>query len=164
MRHIIFIVLILSFFFTTNLLANDDNIVRVQASATTSMDTLLPGSQAVMSVKLLLIPDNHANSNRPKDPELIPTTFTPEKSDFISWNRVKYPKPTEVIEWYSVEPLSVFGNGAVIQVPFEISEDAPPGEMVLSGKLLVQVCDDEMCYPKKTIKTSVTVVVDSWDD
>lgn len=144
--------------------AEEEEIIRVQVSASTSADTLLPGSQAILSLTLELIPGNHANSNRPDNPELIPTTFFPAKSDEISWGRARYPKPTQVIEWYSVDPLSVFENGAVIQVPFEVSEEAPVGDLELTGTLRVQVCDDEMCYPTERVATSVTIKISSWDD
>lgn len=163
MKYIILTIMTLNSFFAANVHADDEKTIRVQVSSTTSSDTFLPGSQALLTLKLMLIPGNHANSNRPKAQELIPTTFFPTKSELISWGRVKYPKPTEVIEWYSVEPISVFEDGAIIQVPFEISEEALAGEMVLSGKLRVQVCDDKMCYPKETLTTSTKIMVDSWD-
>lgn len=149
---------------TGNVCAEDEDVVRVQASASTSVDELLPGSQAIMSVTLNLIPGNHANSNRPQDPELVPTTLFPAEAKDVSWGRVRYPKPTEVIEWYSIDPLSVFENGAVIQALFTVSEDTEPGELELGGTLRVQVCDDEMCYPPERLSTSVTVKVSSWDD
>ncbi len=129
-----------------------------------SADRLPPGSQAILGIKLELAPNEHANSNRPRNPQLIPTTFFAKSTDALSWGRIHYPKPTQVIEWYSVDPLSVFANGAEIQALFEISEDAPPGEIEIGGTLRVQVCDEKMCYPSERIPVSTTVAVTDWQD
>ena len=134
-------------------------VERIRIIATTSASELPPGSQAILSLTLELVPGAHANSNRPADPQLVPTTFIPAASKQVRMGRARYPQPTQVIEWYSVDPLSVFASGAVIQVPFTIAEEAPAGETTIGGSLRVQVCDAEMCYPTEKLPVEVRVTV-----
>ena len=134
-------------------------VERIRAVASTSASELPPGSQAILSLTLELIPGAHANSNRPADPQLVPTTFFPAASDQVRMGRARYPQPTQVIEWYSVDPLSVFVSGAVIQVPFTIADEAPAGETKIGGSLRVQVCDAEMCYPTERLPVDVRVTI-----
>ena len=69
---------------------------------------LQAGTQALMTIELELVPGTHANSDSPVDSALIPTTFFPDSVEGVQWEQVIYPQPTEVIEWYSVDPLAGF--------------------------------------------------------
>ena len=140
-------------------LAEDEEIERVSVAASIEPNELPPGAQVLMKVKLELIPGNHANSNRPADPNLIATRFYPKAPEGVSFGRVAYPKPTQVIEWYSTDPLSVFEDGAVIQVLVSVDEEAKPGPVDIEGTLRVQVCDDEMCYPVERLAVKVPITV-----
>ena len=87
------------------------------------------GAQALVTIELDLIPGTHANSDSPADSALIPTTFFPDPVDGVLWKQVIYPQPTEVIEWYSLDPLPVFEDGAVIQARLTVEQDAVPGKL-----------------------------------
>ena len=117
------------------------------------------GAQALLKIELDLLPGTHANSDSPTDPALIPTTFFPDSVDGVVWEQVSYPQPTEVIEWYSVDPLPVFEDGAVIRARLTVEEDAGAGELDLSGKLRIQVCDADSCYPPERVPIAVAVTV-----
>ena len=127
----------------------------------TSVDPreLPAGAQALLNIELDLLPGTHANSDSPTDPALIPTTFFPDSVDGVAWENVSYPQPTEVIEWYSVDPLPVFEDGAVIRARLTVQEDTGPGELDLSGQLRIQVCDAESCYPPERVPITVAVTV-----
>ena len=112
-----------------------------------------------MEIELDLDPGTHANSDSPTDSAFIPTTFFPDSVDGVAWEQVSYPQPTEVIEWYSEDPLSVFEDGAVIQARLTVEEDAGPGELDVSGQLRIQVCDAEYCYPPERLQVTVAVTV-----
>jgi thiol-disulfide isomerase/thioredoxin len=109
-----------------------------------------PGAQATLNLKLKLAADSHVNSNDPKDENLIPTTFTPRPTKGVVWGAPQYPEPVEVTEWYSVDPLVVFTDGAVITVPLTVEATAT-GTLELSGTLVAQACDHEQCYPPERI-------------
>ncbi len=120
---------------------------------------LRAGVQALMKIELDLVPGTHANSDSPADSALIPTTFFPDSVDGVLWEQVIYPRPTEVIEWYSVDPLPVFEDGAVIQARLTVEEDAGPGELDVSGQLRIQVCDADYCYPPERVPVTAAITV-----
>lgn len=129
----------------------------VEVTATVAESDASAGSEVTLQLELGLADGSHANSNRPRDPNLIATTFFPKGSDDFSWGKIRYPNPTQVIEWYSVDPLPVFENGAVIQVPLTISEQAG-AEASAEGTLRVQVCDAEQCYPPERVPVKVKLI------
>ena len=120
---------------------------------------LSAGSQALMRIELDLIPGTHANSDSPADTALIPTTFFPDPVDGVLWEQVIYPRPTEVIEWYSQDPLPVFEDGAVIQARLTVGDDVAPGEFDVSGQLRIQVCDADYCYPPERVPVRAAITV-----
>ena len=139
--------------------AEDTEAALAGVIASVSPKELPAGAQAVLMIELDLVPGTHANSDSPTDSTLIPTTFFPDSVDGVVWEQVSYPQPTEAIEWYSVDPLSVFEDGAVIRARLTVEEDARPGELDVSGKLRIQVCDAESCYPPERVPITVAVTV-----
>jgi len=127
--------------------------------ASVNPGNLPAGAQALMSIELKLVPGTHANSDLPRDSALIPTTFFPDSVEGVLWEQVIYPRPTEVIEWYSVDPLPVFEDGAVIQARLTVAEDAIPGVLDVSGQLRIQVCDADYCYPPERVPVTAAITV-----
>ena len=117
------------------------------------------GTQALMNIELKLVPGTHANSDSPRDSALIPTTFFPDPIEDVQWEQVIYPRPTEVIEWYSVDPLPVFEDGAVIQARLTIEAEAVPGKLDVTGQLRIQVCDADFCYPPERVPVTAAITV-----
>lgn len=134
----------------------DKNYVSVQASLEPA--NAKPGGQALLQLRLKIAGNAHVNSNAPKDPNLIPTIFTPRQTAGVVWGKPQYPEPTEVTEWYSVDPLIVFTDGAVISVPLTI-EPTATGTIELGGTLLAQACDHEQCYPARRLNVAVPLTL-----
>ena len=141
--------------------ARAEDAVPALAGVITSVNpkTLPAGAEALLEIELDLVPGTHANSDSPRDPALIPTTFFPDPVDGVVWEQVSYPPPTEAIEWYSVDPLPVFEDGAMIRARLTVEEDTGPGELDLSGQLRIQVCDADSCYPPQRVPIAVAVTV-----
>ena len=139
--------------------ANDEEPASAGVIASVNPRELPAGTQALMNLELDLVPGTHANSDSPRDSALIPTTFFPDSVEGVVWEQVIYPQPTEVIEWYSVDPLPVFEDGAVIQARLTVEEDAGPGELDVSGQLRIQVCDAEFCYPPERVPVTAAITV-----
>jgi len=136
--------------------SGDHNYVSVRA--TVEPAEAKPGGQAWLKLTLKLAAEAHVNSDAPKDPNLIPTIFMPRPTAGIIWGQPQYPEPSEVMEWYSVDPLIVFEDGAVITVPLTI-EPAAAGSLELSGVLVAQACDHEQCYPAKRLTITVSLTL-----
>ena len=139
--------------------ANDEDPALANVIASVNPRELPAGAQALLKIELDLVPGAHANSDLPKDSAFIPTTFFPDSVDGVVWHQVTYPQPTEVIEWYSEDPLSVFEDGAVIEARLAVDEEAGLGELDVSGQLRIQVCDAEYCYPPQRLPVTVAVTV-----
>lgn len=118
-----------------------------------------PGDVLELKIRLRFADGAHANSNAPTDPYLIPTSFTPKKSETIEWRSIEYPKPTEAIASYSPTPLEVFEDGAEIKVEVKISETFKEDTIKIEGSLRIQVCDDQQCYPPQRIPVSTDVKI-----
>ncbi len=116
------------------------------------------GEKGVLKIILKLPEKAHVNAAIVADPNLIPTTFTPDKIVGITWGEVKYPPTVEVTEWYSVDPLKVYSDGSIIEVPFAIEKDVI-GLKKIGGTLNAQACDDEKCYPPKKVSVSVDLQI-----
>src|SRR5262245_61620258 len=128
----------------------------VNARATVLPAQVKPGAKATLKLTLELPDDTHVNSNAPRDSNLIPTVFTPQATAGIVWGKPRYPVPTEVTEWYADDPLPVYQNGAVIEVPFTIEATAT-GTLTIGGTLRAQACDHEQCYPPRKIPIRLTL-------
>ena len=139
--------------------AKDEDPALASVIASVNPRELPAGTQALVKIELDLVPGTHANSDLPKDSAFIPTTFFPDSVDGVVWQQVSYPQPTEVIEWYSEDPLSVFEDGAVIEARLTVQEDASPGVLDVTGRLRIQVCDAEYCYPPQRVPVTVAVTV-----
>ena len=96
----------------------------VDAAATVEPAAVKAGGAGRLIVTLRLIEGAHVNASVTGDPNLIPTTFTPAVAAGIRWDKVKYPEPATVTEWYSTEPLKVYRAGATIAVPFAVEKGA----------------------------------------
>ena len=139
--------------------AKDEDPALAGVIASVNPRELPAGAQALVKIELDLVPGAHANSDLPKDSAFIPTTFFPDSVDGVVWQQVSYPQPTEVIEWYSEDPLSVFEDGAVIEARLSVEEGVGPGEIDVTGRLRIQVCDAEYCYPPERLPVAVAVTV-----
>ncbi len=128
----------------------------VTARAAVVPAQLKPGAKAVLTITLEMADDTHVNSNAPRDPNLIPTVFTTQSTAGIVWGKPQYPVPTEVTEWYADDPLPVYQNGDVIEVPFTI-ETTATGKIIIGGSLLTQACDHEQCYLPRKLPISITL-------
>lgn len=131
----------------------------VGADLTASAASASPGEKLTLNIRLKLQDGTHANSNTPDDPLLIPTVFIPNKAEGVVWGPVKYPEPSKVVETYSVNPLSVFEDGAEITVPVTVAASATVSQLALGGALRIQACDHQQCYPPKKIPLSVQIQI-----
>jgi thiol-disulfide isomerase/thioredoxin len=139
--------------------AQNEARARVSADVIVEPPQLRPGGRAALKITLRLAADAHVNSNAPVDAQLIPTVFTPSPMPGINWGAPQYPDPTQVVEWYSTEPLVVYTDGSIITVPFEIAANSKEGKVAIGGKLLAQACDHEKCYPAQRIDISASLSI-----
>lgn len=117
------------------------------------------GKSAEAAVQLSITSGYHINANPASASFLIPTTLEVERSEGLIVGLPKYPPSLTKKFKFSPDPLAVYEGEAIIKVQLKAGTDAQKGERSLKVKVRVQPCDDEACYPPRTIETSIPVVV-----
>lgn len=95
-------------------------------------------------------PGFHVNSNTPSDSYLIPLrlTWTPGA---LAPGPVGFPKPQMEKYEFSDKPLSVFTGNFDLTAKFDTPASAPQGQGMMLGKLRYQACNNNSCFPPKTV-------------
>jgi hypothetical protein len=118
-----------------------------------------PGASAEAAVQLNITSGYHVNANPASEKYLIPTTLEVERSEGLIVGLPKYPPSITKKFTFSPVPLAVYEGEAIIKVQLKAGTDAKKGARNLAAKVRVQPCDDQACYPPRTIETSIPVVV-----
>lgn len=95
----------------------------------------------------------HVNSDRPRDPLLIPISLTVDPPSGVSVAEIVYPEPTELRQQGADEALSVFEREFAIGVRFQLLASLPQGPTVVPARLRYQACDETTCYKPVTVAT-----------
>ena len=109
-------------------------------------------------MSIVLRPGYHVNSNTPNEAYLIPLklTWTPGPVEGAS---VEYPKPHDEKYEFSEKPLSVYTGTFDIVSKFKVPPDAAQGPAILLGKLRYQACNNNACFPPKTVDVKLPVEI-----
>lgn len=110
-------------------------------------ETLHAGSTARLALKVVLPDDIHVQSDKPRDPALIPTVLTLEPPPGVTVDAITYPPASTLEQQGQQEPLDVFDHTFTIDVRVALDAGLPPGAVVLKGRLRYQACDATACYP-----------------
>ena len=101
----------------------------------------------------------HTNSNKPREPNLIPIELTIEPPAGITVAEIVYPEPKDLKQEGASQPLSVFERDFPIGVVLEVSPDVNVGEITVPAVLRYQACDEKQCYFPVRLKTAWTLRV-----
>ncbi len=116
------------------------------------------GSTVESKLPLELRAGFHVNSNTPADSYLIPLKLTWNDGP-VTASAVVFPKPTMEKYSFSEKPLSVFSGRFAIVTRFSVAAGAPPGPVMVGGKLRYQACNDRECQTPKTVDVAAQVNV-----
>lgn len=118
------------------------------------------GGEALAEVRLDIAEGFHVNANPPTHPYLIATKLdvTPG-GGVVATGEPQYPPAVKKKFAFDPEPLAVYEQGTTIKLSLRASGDAAKGAQTLAAKIRVQPCDDEKCYPPRTIETTIPVTV-----
>lgn len=131
------------------------DVVRADAS---NVD-IKGGGSSEASVKLTIASGYHINANPPSFSYLKATELTIEPVEGITPGTPVYPASVSRKFAFSKDPLNVYEGEATIKLPLSAAGNAQKGAHTLKGKLRIQACDEEACYPPRTIETSITVTI-----
>ena len=122
-------------------------------------DAVRAGTTARAALVIRLSEGLHTNSNKPRDPLLIPIVLSFQPPAGVSVTEVVYPAPTDLKQEGSAQPLAVFEREFKLGVQLAVAADVPPGELVVPASLRYQACDEKVCYPPVTLPASWTLRV-----
>jgi len=88
----------------------------------------------------------HVQSNKPRDPDLIPTELTIDAPAGVTVKEVVFPAPIDVKLAGSNQPLAVFERTFSIGVQFALAPNAAAGRIDVPARLRYQACDDKACF------------------
>jgi DsbC/DsbD-like thiol-disulfide interchange protein len=131
----------------------------VTAKGFISTDKVRKGSAFQLAVVLDIGSTFHINSNRPLDPNLIPTKIELLPTEGVTYGAMAYPRGKNEKFKFSEKPLSVYSNRVVIKVPATATAKLPIGQQTLKAKLRYQACNDQACFPPKTVEVAIPVEV-----
>jgi len=140
---------------TTTTKAPPADVVRVQPASV----ELKAGSSVEASIKLTVANGYHINANPPSFSYLIATQLEVEPGSGVTPGKPIYPSSVTRKFAFSKDPLAVYEGETEIKLPLSAAASAQKGAQTLKGKLRIQACDEEACYPPRTIETSIPVTV-----
>jgi hypothetical protein len=117
------------------------------------------GSSGEAAVKLTISSGYHINANPPSFSYLKATELNVESSAGITVGQPVYPSSVTRKFAFSKDPLAVYEGETAIKLPLSAAGNAQKGAQMLKGKLRIQACDEEACYPPRTIETAIPVTV-----
>jgi cytochrome c biogenesis protein CcdA len=132
---------------------------RATVSAFVERDPVAIGSTTRVALAVGLPEKLHVQSDKPRDPTLIPTVLTIDAPPGIRVTNLIYPHPADFTLEGQAEPLAVFENQFVVGAELEVGSEVPLGELVLPGRLRYQACDDKVCFQPRTERVEWKLLV-----
>jgi len=108
------------------------------------------GETARVALKVSLPEGLHTQSNKPRDPLLIPTELTIDAPADITVKEVVFPPSTDLKQVGQDQPLAVFEQTFGIGVQLAVANSVKPGKAVVPFHLRYQACDANLCYAPST--------------
>jgi cytochrome c biogenesis protein CcdA len=121
--------------------------------------TVVAGSTVRVALRVLLPEALHLQSNRPRDPDLIPTTLTFDPPAGVTPTEVVFPPATDFAQAGTPDPLSVFEHEFFIGIEFAVDDAQQPGEIIIPAQLRYQACNDIVCFRPRTVDMAWTLEV-----
>lgn len=118
-----------------------------------------PGSSVRLALKVSVPEGLHTQSNKPRDPLLIPTTLVVNAPDNTSVEEIVWPPAIDLKQITGDKPLAVFEREFLVGVSASLAASVPPGDLTVRGRLRYQACDVNLCYPPATADAEWTIHV-----
>lgn len=122
-------------------------------------DGVHAGTEVRAALEVALPEGFHVQSDKPRDPSLIPTVLTIDPPAGASVVELVYPSPTDLTQIGADQPLAVFERKFAIGLRLMLSPEIPIGEMTVPGRLRYQACNDTTCFAPTTAEAQWTLRV-----
>ena len=118
-----------------------------------------PGGTARAAITVRLPEGFHMNSDRPRDPNLIPITVSMEAVPAVVSATVAFPEAIDLKQEGEPVPLRVFEREFAIGVQFTAAADAAIGVSRVPLRVRYQACDEKQCYLPITAPLEINLSV-----
>ncbi|HYN86394.1 MAG TPA: protein-disulfide reductase DsbD domain-containing protein [Pyrinomonadaceae bacterium] len=135
--------------------ARDADAVRVSADEA----TVAAGSKVEATVRVEIAQGFHVNANPPSNKYLIGTRLDVAPADGVSAGAPVYPPGVMRKFAFEQQPLSVYEGTAVIRLPLAADARAAKGRRTVPVKVEVQPCNDQECFPPRTLDAAIQLTV-----
>ena len=136
--------------------ADDADVVRVGSPKEVQIRA---GGETEAEVRLDIKEGYHVNANPPTDKNLIGTALTVAGGEGLTAGAPVYPRAVMKKFEFDERPLAVYEREAVIKFPLRAAPSAARGQQTLPAKVRVQPCNDQACFPPRTIETTIPVTI-----
>jgi thioredoxin:protein disulfide reductase len=117
------------------------------------------GDRVKLALKVSLPEGLHTQSNKPRDPTLIPTVLTIDAQPGVTVDEIVFPPSTDLKQAGLDQPLAVFEREFAIGVQAALAANVPAGGLVIPAHLRYQACDSNLCYAPSTADVQWTLHV-----
>ena len=131
----------------------------IKVTATPIAGPVRAGGTVTVRLSVRLPQDVHVQSDKPRDPSLIPTALTLIPPAGFSLGRITYPKATDLSQSGRTEPLAVFGGEFVIEARLNALDGIAPGNHVGQATLRYQACNESVCFAPARATAQWTIAV-----
>ena len=131
----------------------------IKVAATPTAGAVKAGGTVTVRLSVRLPQDVHVQSDRPRDPSLIPTALTLIPPAGFSVDRITYPKAIDLSQSGRAEPLAVFGGELIIEARLAVLEGVPAGDHLVQATLRYQACNESVCFAPARATAQWTVTV-----
>lgn len=122
--------------------------------------TVATGADVHAALQVRLADGYHTNSNKPRDPNLIPITLTfAQPPAGVTITEVVFPEPVDLVQRGADQPLRVFDGQFAIGVTFRIAAGMPAGAIDIPATLRYQACNEVACFLPVRVPTKWTLTV-----
>jgi hypothetical protein len=128
--------------------------------ATVNEVEIVAGNASEASVQLNIANGYHINGNPPTFSYLKATELQVEAAPGITVGQPVYPPAIKKkFAFAQDQPLAVYEGEVSIKLPLRADSKAAKGERKLDASLRIQACDDQACYPPRTVKLNIPLKV-----
>ncbi len=110
-------------------------------------------------VRITIQPGFHINANPPTYSYLKATELELPASEGLSVGFIKYAKPITKKFAFAEKPLDVYEGETELRVFLKAAKSSKPGNHSVAGKLRIQACDDQVCYPPGSLEVMIPVMI-----
>ncbi|MCX7992395.1 MAG: thioredoxin family protein, partial [Fimbriimonadales bacterium] len=102
----------------------------------------------------------HVNANPASEDYLIPTELRIPAGTGYKAGKIEYPKPIEKAFGFSEgKPIKIYEGRVPIKFQIALDKTAPKGTLTVKASLRYQACDDNACYPPRTVPIEIKIPI-----